>query len=51
MERRVFLVGAAALLAAPLAPEAQPARVYRIGVIIQGGPYAEAVEGLREGLR
>lgn len=40
-----------ALLAAPLAAEAQQARVYRVGVILQGGPYSEAVDGLRDGLR
>ena len=51
MDRRAFLAGAGAFLVAPLAAEAQPARVYRVGVIIQGGPYAQAVEGLREGLR
>jgi putative ABC transport system substrate-binding protein len=38
------------LFAAPLAAEAQPARVYRIGVVLQGGPYLEAVDGLRKGL-
>jgi len=51
MDRRAFLAGAGAFLVAPPAAEAQPARVYRVGVIIQGGPYAQAVEGLREGLR
>ena len=40
-----------AMLAAPLAAEAQQARVYRIGVILQGGPYFAAVDGLRDGLR
>ena len=39
------------LLAAPLAGEAQSARVYRVGVIMIGGPYSLAVDGLREGLR
>lgn len=38
-------------LAAALAAEAQPARVYRVGVILMGGPYGLAVDGLREGLR
>jgi putative ABC transport system substrate-binding protein len=41
----------AALLAVPPALDAQEARVYRIGVILQGGPYYEAIEGLRDGLR
>ena len=39
------------LVTAPLAAEAQPARVYRVGVIMIGGPYSLAVDGLREGLR
>jgi putative ABC transport system substrate-binding protein len=39
------------LILAPLAVEAQQARVYRIGVILQGGPYYAAIEGLRDGLR
>ena len=40
-----------ALLAAPLAVQAQQARVYRVGVVLQGGPYTAAVDGLRDGLR
>ena len=40
-----------ALFAAPLAVEAQQARVYRVGVILHGGPYSAAVDGLRDGLR
>ncbi len=52
MDRRAFLgTLAGSLLAAPLAAEAQPARVYRVGVILQGGPYFQAVDGLRAGLR
>jgi putative ABC transport system substrate-binding protein len=52
MERRTFLgMIAGRLLAAPLGAEAQQARVYRVGVILQGGPYSQAVDGLREGLR
>jgi putative ABC transport system substrate-binding protein len=39
------------LLAALPAVEAQPARLYRVGVILLGGPYSLAVDGLREGLR
>lgn len=31
--------------------EAQQAKVYRVGVIHQGGPYQAVVDGLREGLR
>jgi putative ABC transport system substrate-binding protein len=31
--------------------EAQQAKVYRVGVIHQGGPYGAVVDGLREGLK
>jgi putative ABC transport system substrate-binding protein len=40
-----------ALFALPLAVEAQQARVYRVGVVLQGGLYFSAVDGLRDGLR
>jgi hypothetical protein len=51
MERRTFMaLVSGGLLAAPLAAEAQPARVYRVGVVLQGGPYSGAVDGLRKGL-
>jgi len=51
IDRRVFLgTLAGGLLAAPLAVEAQEARIYRVGVILQGGPYLGAVDGLRKGL-
>ena len=51
MDRRAFIGSlAGGLLAAPLAAEAQQARVYRVGVILQGGPYLGAVDGLRKGL-
>jgi putative tryptophan/tyrosine transport system substrate-binding protein len=49
--RRAFLGAVAGgLLARPRAAEAQQARVYRVGVVQQGGPYVGAVEGLRKGL-
>jgi hypothetical protein len=51
MERRTFMaLVSGGLLAAPLAAEAQPARVYRVGVVLQGGPYSGAVDGLRKRL-
>ena len=31
--------------------DAQQAKIYRVGVIMQGGPYYEATDGLRDGLR
>ena len=40
-----------ALFALPLAGEAQQARVYRVGVMLQGGLYFSAIDGLRDGLR
>ncbi len=52
MDRRAFVgMVAGGLLAAPLIAGAQQARVYRIGVILQGGPYSAAIDGLRDGLR
>ncbi|HEV8530828.1 MAG TPA: ABC transporter substrate-binding protein [Methylomirabilota bacterium] len=51
MERRTFLCGLTlGPLAAPFVAEAQQARVYRVGVVLQGGPYLGAVDGLRKGL-
>ena len=38
------------LASAPL-PEAGQATFSRVGVILQGGPYYEAINGLRDGLR
>jgi len=51
IRRRQFLLALGALLAAPRAAEAQQGRVYRVGVIHQGGPYSAAIDGLRDGLR
>jgi putative tryptophan/tyrosine transport system substrate-binding protein len=52
MDRRCFLLTSlAGAFATPLAVEALQARVYRIGVILQGGPYFAAIDGLRDGLR
>jgi hypothetical protein len=51
ISRRAFLGSlGGALLAAPLDAEAQPARIYRVGVVLQGGPYLGSVDGLRKGL-
>jgi putative ABC transport system substrate-binding protein len=51
MDRRAFFgVVAGGVLAVPFAAEAQQARVYRVGVIVQGGPNLGAVDGLRKGL-
>jgi putative tryptophan/tyrosine transport system substrate-binding protein len=51
MPRRAFMaLVSGGLLAAPLAAGAQQPRVYRVGVLLQGGPYLGAVDGLRKGL-
>ena len=47
MDRRTFVTGLGAVLAAPRAAGAQQSRVYRVGVILQGGPYVDTVNGLR----
>ena len=39
------------LLPAVFLVDAQQAKVYRVGVIHQGGPYGAVVDGLRDGLR
>ena len=53
IERRTFVKGLAlGILAAPLGVEAQPAaKVYRVGVVLEGGPYYAAIDGLRAGLK
>jgi putative ABC transport system substrate-binding protein len=53
-DRRTFIGSVAGgLLVVPLSAYAQgqKARVYRLGVIHQGGPYYVGVDGLKEGLR
>jgi putative tryptophan/tyrosine transport system substrate-binding protein len=39
------------VLAPPIVAEAQQARIYRVGVVLQGGSYSAAVDGLRDGLK
>jgi putative tryptophan/tyrosine transport system substrate-binding protein len=52
MNRRRFVAAAiGTALGAPLAVKAQQPRLYRIGIVFQGGPYAAAIEGLRDGLK
>jgi putative ABC transport system substrate-binding protein len=51
VKRRAFLYGSVAMLAAPLAAEAQQRKVYRIG-FLSSGPHPSVVhEGFRQGLR
>ena len=52
MNRRiVFSLLLTLLLPTVFLAEAQQAKVYRVGVIHQGGPYKAVVDGLRDGLR
>ena len=52
MTRRiVFSLLLTVLLPAVFLVDAQQAKVYRVGVIHQGGPYGAVVDGLRDGLR
>jgi len=52
ISRRTFVASlTGGLLAAPLTAEAQQARVYRIGVVLQGGPYFADIDGVRDGLK
>src|SRR5262245_44695087 len=52
--RRAILaaIGTVTLLALPLAVSAQQDRMYRVGVVHQGGgSYEQALKGLRDGLK
>jgi len=52
MSRRAFTgVLSLALLGLPDAAGAQQDRLYRVGVLLQGGAYSTAVDGLRDGLK
>jgi putative ABC transport system substrate-binding protein len=51
IRRRTFLAGMASAIVTPSAAAGQQGRVYRVGVILQGGPYSAAIDGLRQGLR
>jgi putative tryptophan/tyrosine transport system substrate-binding protein len=46
-----FLTTLILLLGCVVMADAQQAKVYRVGVIHQGGPYRAVVDGLRDGLR
>jgi putative ABC transport system substrate-binding protein len=46
-----FLTTLILLVGCVVMAEAQQAKVYRVGVIHQGGPYRAVVDGLRDGLR
>jgi putative tryptophan/tyrosine transport system substrate-binding protein len=53
MNRRAFVAGLGAVLAAPLAAEAQVRKIARIGVLAAGSPtmYSARYEAFRQGLR
>jgi putative ABC transport system substrate-binding protein len=54
MKRRTFMaVVSGGLLAAPLAArgQQQAERKYRVGVVLQGGPYYTMIDGLKDGLK
>jgi ABC-type uncharacterized transport system substrate-binding protein len=51
MDRRAFVAGTVALLAAPLAAGAQPSPVPRIGVLRPGLPFDPYIETFRRALR
>jgi ABC-type uncharacterized transport system substrate-binding protein len=49
VSRLLFLL--VVLAGVPLITDAQEAKIYRVGVILPGGPYHAAIDGLREGLK
>jgi putative tryptophan/tyrosine transport system substrate-binding protein len=54
MDRRTFIASIASGVAtAPLSgfAQAQQAKAYRVGVVLEGGPYYAAVDGLKDGLK
>src|SRR5262249_12356822 len=52
MDRRTFLgMMGVAMLGGPLVAEAQQTtRIYRVGVVLEGGPYYAMIDGLKAGL-
>src|SRR5581483_8952135 len=52
MDRRIFVATlAGGLLAVPLVAVAQQDHTYHVGVVLHGGPYVAALDGLRDGLK
>jgi putative ABC transport system substrate-binding protein len=50
VNRRELILLLIAFCAAPIIAEAQQVRTYRVGVILLGGSYSKAIDGLRDGL-
>jgi putative ABC transport system substrate-binding protein len=50
-EKLIVPFFAVLVLASVHLAQAQPAKVYRVGVIFEGGPYFAAIDGLKDGLR
>jgi putative ABC transport system substrate-binding protein len=46
VDRRAFVAGTVGLFAAPLAAEAQPSRMARIGWVVFGDPFSATSPGL-----
>jgi putative ABC transport system substrate-binding protein len=51
LDRRIFIGAIAGGLFRAVAANAQPAKIYRVGIVLPGGPFNQVVEGLRDGLK
>jgi putative ABC transport system substrate-binding protein len=51
MNNKIFLIALLSFFSFNFSATAQPAKPYRIGVLLQGGPWYDAVDGLRQGLK
>ena len=51
MNSKIFLITLLLFFSFNFSAVAQPAKPYRIGVILPGGPLHEAIDGLKDGLR
>ena len=51
MINKIFVIALLSFFSFNFSAAAQPAKPYRIGVILPGGPLHEAIDGLRNGLR
>ena len=51
MINKIFLIALLSFFSFNFSATAQPAKAHRIGVLLQGGPWYDAVDGLRQGLK